>query len=440
MSRKRKVVIIGAAGRDFQNFNSVYKHDDLHEIVAFTATQIPGISGRKYPASLAGPAYPDGIPIVEEDLLEQLIAERRVDECVLSYSDLSYNYVMRLASRVLAAGATFSMLGARQTMFESTRPVIAVVAVRTGCGKSQTTRRVVELLRRAGKRVVAVRHPMPYGDLEKQRLQRFATLEDLRLHQCTIEEMEEYEPHLAQGSIVYSGVDYEAILREAEKEADVIVWDGGNNDTPFFRPSLTITVADPLRPGHEVSYYPGEVNFRMADVLVINKVDSARPEDVATIERNARQLNPRARVIKAASILHVEDPSVIRGRRVLVIEDGPTLTHGEMRLGAGVVAAERAGAAELVDPRPYAVGAIAGAFVRYPHMGRLLPALGYGAAQMAELAETIARTDCDAVVVATPIDLARYIRIDKPVTRVQYELSAAARDELEVILKERRFI
>ncbi|MBI2943452.1 MAG: GTPase [Candidatus Wallbacteria bacterium] len=440
MSKKRKVVIIGAAGRDFQNFNSVYKHDDLHEIVAFTATQIPGISGRRYPASLAGPAYPDGIPIIEEDHLEQLIAERHVDECVLSYSDLSYTYVMRLASRVLAAGATFSMLGARQTMFESTRPVIAVLAVRTGCGKSQTTRRVVELLRKAGKRVVAVRHPMPYGDLEKQRLQRFATLEDLRLHQCTIEEMEEYEPHLAQGSIVYSGVDYEAILREAEKEADAIVWDGGNNDTPFFRPSLTITVADPLRPGHEIAYYPGEVNFRMADVLVINKVDSARPEDVATIERNAHQLNPRARVIKAASILHVEDPSVIRGRRVLVIEDGPTLTHGEMRLGAGVVAAERAGAAELVDPRPYAVGAIAGAFIRYPHMGRLLPALGYGAAQMTELAETIARTDCDAVVVATPIDLARYIRIDKPVTRVQYELSAAARDELEIILKERRFI
>ncbi|MBI3892330.1 MAG: GTPase [Candidatus Wallbacteria bacterium] len=437
---KRKVVIIGAAGRDFQNFNAVYRHDPAHEVVAFTATQIPGISGRKYPASLAGPSYPEGIPIVEEDRLEDLIREREIDECVLSYSDLSYATVMHLASRVLAAGATFSMLGARQTMFESARPVVAILAVRTGCGKSQTTRRVVEILRGAGKRVVAVRHPMPYGDLERQKVQRYSSIEDLRSNQCTIEEMEEYEPHIVAGSVIYSGVDYEAILREAEKEADVVVWDGGNNDTAFYHPDFTIVVADPLRPGHEVGYYPGEVNLRLADAVVINKVDSARPEDVATVEGNARRASPRAAIVKAESILSVADPSVIRGKRVLVIEDGPTLTHGEMKLGAGVVAARRNGAAAIVDPRPYAVGGFKAAYEKYPHVTDVLPALAYGEEQMRDLEQTIARIPCEGVIVATPIDLARFIRIDRPSTRVTYELSAPARDEIAALMRKRGLI
>ncbi|MBI4870500.1 MAG: GTPase [Candidatus Riflebacteria bacterium] len=437
---KRRVVIIGAAGRDFQNFNVLFKHDASREVVAFTATQIPGIANRSYPASLAGALYPKGVPIWDEKDLERLIREERVDECYLSYSDLSYETVMHLGSRVMAAGATFSMLGARQTWLSSTKPVIAVVAVRTGCGKSQTTRRVVEILREADKHVVVVRHPMPYGNLEAQNVQRYQSLADLERHQCTIEEMEEYEPHIVRGSVVFAGVDYEAILREAEKEADVVVWDGGNNDTPFYRPDLTITVADPLRPGHELGYYPGEVNFRMADVIVVNKVDSAEPAAIQTVVDNARKVNPTARVIKAESVLTIDDPRVIAGKHVLVIEDGPTLTHGEMKLGAGIIAARRAAAASLVKPQPFTIGGIRAAYEKYPHMQDLLPALGYGQEQMKELEETIARIPCDSVVVATPIDLARFIRIDKPHTRVKYDLSASAKEELRALLKERKLV
>jgi predicted GTPase len=437
---KRRVVIIGAAGRDFQNFNTVFKRDELSEVVAFTATQIPGIADRRYPASLAGSLYPQGIPICDEKGLEKLIQEKSVDECVLSYSDLSYETVMHLAARVNAAGAKFSMLGATQTMLASTKPIVAIVAVRTGCGKSQTTRRVVEILREADKHVVVVRHPMPYGDLEAQKVQRFQTIEDLKKHDCTIEEMEEYEPHIVRGSVVFAGVDYEAILREAEKEADVVIWDGGNNDTSFYKPDFTITVADPFRPGHEVGYYPGEVNLRLADAVVINKVDSAPREQVEIVAANAARVNPRAKVIRAESDLQIDDPKVIEGKNVLVIEDGPTLTHGEMKLGAGIIAARRCKAASLVKPKRFARGGILAAYEKYPHMEDLLPALGYGAEQMKELEETIARVECDSVVIATPIDLARFIRIDKPHTRVKYDLSASAKEELKAMMKERKLI
>ncbi|HRP01209.1 MAG TPA: cyclic 2,3-diphosphoglycerate synthase [Candidatus Kapabacteria bacterium] len=420
---KIKVIIVGAAGRDFHNFNVIYRNNPLFEVVAFTAAQIPDIDDRKYPASLSGELYPDGIPIYAQDELESLIQEHQVDECVLSYSDLSYSTVMHLGSIIMAAGAKFSMLGSYPTMLKSSKPIISVCAVRTGCGKSQTTRAIVKELISQGKKVVSVRHPMPYGDLEAQKIQRFAELGDLQKHNCTIEEMEEYEPHIAMGSIIYAGVDYEAILREAEKEADIIIWDGGNNDMPFYKPDLSFVVVDPLRPGHEISYYPGEVNLRMADVIVINKIDSAYPEDVEYILENIRNYNPTAKVIFAASAILVDNPDLINGKNVLVIEDGPTLTHGEMKIGAGTVAANRFGAGNIIDPRPYAVGKLAETFAIYPEIGTLLPAMGYGDQQMKDLENTINNTDCDSVVIATPIDLARFINIKKPNTRVYYELT-----------------
>ena len=435
-----RVVIIGAAGRDFHNFNVVYRQNPRIKVAAFTAAQIPSIAGRKYPAELAGDLYPAGIPIRDEQDLEKIIREEAVDECVLSYSDLSYETVMHIGSRVMAAGAKFSMLGPEQTMLRSSKPVIAVVAVRTGCGKSQTSRRVVEILQEAGKKPVSVRHPMPYGDLVKQRVQRYAELADLKKHDCTIEEMEEYEPHISMGSVIYAGVDYEAILRQAEQEADVVIWDGGNNDTSFYRPDLTITVADPLRPGHEAGYYPGEVNFRLADIIVINKIDAARPEDVEAVAANAKKYNPAAHVIKAASVLHLDKPELIRGKKVLVVEDGPTLTHGGMTIGAGTEAARRAGAAELVDPRAYAVGEIRTTFEKYPGIGRLLPAMGYGERQIRDLEQTINNTPCDAVVIGTPIDLTRFVRIDKPSIRVRYDLAEEAKKELKRLMAARELI
>lgn len=430
MNNRTRVLILGAAGRDFHNFNVFFRNNPAYEVVAFTANQIPNIEGRMYPPSLAGELYPAGIPIYSEADLEGLIEKYNIDECVLSYSDLSYDSVMHLGSRVLKAGAKFSMLGSKQTMLESTKPVVSVTAVRTGCGKSQTTRAIVKLLRDADYKVVSVRHPMPYGNLEKQRVQRFATIEDLDKYNCTIEEMEEYEPHIAMGSVIYAGVDYEAILREAEKEADVIVWDGGNNDMPFYKPNISVVVADPLRPGHEISYYPGEVNFRMADVIIINKIDTAYPEDIDFVLENARTYNPRAIVVLAASAIMVENPDIIKGKNVLVIEDGPTLTHGEMDLGAGVIAARRFGANSLVDPRPYLVGELVQTFEQYPDIGTLLPAMGYGEKQMKDLEATINRTDCDSVVIGTPINLARFININKPHTRVYYELAEIGKPNL----------
>ncbi len=436
MSEKKRIIIIGAAGRDFHNFNVVYRNCPNTEVVAFTAAQIPDIDGRKYPAALAGEYYPNGIPIFAEEELENLIKELKVAECVLSYSDLPYDRVMHIASRVMAAGAKFSVLGSYPTMIKSTKPVVSVTAVRTGCGKSQTTRAVVRALMAMGKKVVSVRHPMPYGDLEKQKVQRFAELADLTKHKCTIEEMEEYEPHIAMGSVIYSGVDYEAILREAEKEADVVVWDGGNNDMPFYKPDLNIVVVDPLRPGHEISYYPGEVNLRMADIVVVNKIDSAYPEDVEEVLYNIREYNPKAEIIMAASSIRVDDPAVIRGKKVLVVEDGPTLTHGEMDHGAGMVAARRYGAADLVDPRPYIVGKIAETFEHYPEIGVLLPAMGYGDQQMKDLEATINKTDCDSVVIGTPINLARFIKIKQPNTRVYYELVEVSEPTLKQYIED----
>ena len=440
LMRKHRLLILGAAGRDFHNFNVVYRKDRHVEVVAFTASQIPGIAGRRYPPSLAGRLYPEGIPIEEEKNLEKLIKEKAVDECVLSYSDLSYYTVMHLASRVLAAGAKFSMLGARQTMLKSSKPVVAVVAVRTGCGKSQTARRVVQILREAGKKVVSVRHPMPYGDLEKERMQRYKTLHDLEKYECTIEEMEEYEPHIMMGSVIYTGADYGAILKKVEKEADVVVWDGGNNDTSFYMPDVTITVADPLRAGHEISYYPGEVNFRLADAIVINKIDSAQPAAVQEIIENAEKYNDSARIIKAESVIEIEKPELVRNKRVLVVEDGPTLTHGDMKTGAGVVAAQRGGAAEIIDPRPWVIGTIKETFDRYPGIGPLLPAMGYGEAQRRDLEETINRVDCDSVVIGTPINLGRFIKIAKPSTRVRYELAESAKEELRDVLRQKQII
>lgn len=433
---KVNVLIIGAAGRDFHNFNTVYRNNPMYNVVAFTAAQIPDIAGRKYPAELAGELYPAGIPIFEEKDLEKLIAEHKVDECVLSYSDLPYDTVMHIGSRVMTAGAKFSMMGAEPTMIKSTKPVIAVVAVRTGCGKSQTTRAVVKALQAEGKKVVSVRHPMPYGNLVEQKVQRFAELSDLVKHKCTIEEMEEYEPHIAMGSVIYSGVDYEAILREAEKEADVIIWDGGNNDMSFYKPDLTIVVVDPLRPGHEISYYPGEVNVRLADVVVVNKVDSAYPEDVEEVMTNVRAINPTAKIILAASSLMVDNPEIILGKNVLAIEDGPTLTHGEMTIGAAVVAANRFGAASLIDPRPWTVGKISETFVKYPYIGTLLPAMGYGDEQMKDLEKTIAAVECDGIVIGTPIDLGRFIKIDKPSTRVNYELCEIGKPDMKDVVSE----
>ncbi len=435
---KIRTLILGAAGRDFHNFNVLYRNNPNYEIVAFTATQIPDIDGRKYPAELAGELYPDGIPIIAEDNLEQTIHDKKIELCIMSYSDLSDNAVMELGSRINAAGADYMMLGASRTMIESTKPVIAVCAVRTGCGKSQTTRRVIEILQAAGKKVVAIRHPMPYGDLVAQKVQRFETIEDLKINDCTIEEMEEYEPHIKRGTVVYAGVDYEAILREAEKEADIILWDGGNNDTSFYKPDLTITVVDPHRPGHEISYYPGQTNLRLADVVVINKIDSAYPEDIDEVRANIRAVNPDARIVDAASPLTVDNPSLITGANVLVVEDGPTLTHGEMEYGAGFVAAEKFGARDYVDPRPFAVGTIIDTFEKYyadREEAFILPAMGYGEDQMRDLQQSINAADCDVVVIATPIDLTRIIKINKPVVRVGYELQEIGRPDLPEILE-----
>ncbi len=422
---KKRVIIIGAAGRDFHNFNTYFRGNDNYDVVAFTAAQIPDIDGRKYPAELAGELYPDGIPIYAEEDLPQLIKDLKVNICVFSYSDVPYERVMGVSAIVNAAGADFMLLGPKDTMVKSTKPVIAVGAVRTGCGKSQTSRRIIELLMDKGLKVVAVRHPMPYGDLVEQKVQRFATVEDLDKHKCTIEEMEEYEPHVVRGNVIYAGVDYEAILRAAENDpdgCDVVIWDGGNNDFPFYAPDLTITVVDPHRPGHELNYYPGEVTLRMADVVVINKMDSAGPEGIQIVRENIAKVNPQATVIDAASPIMVDDPSVIKGKKVLVVEDGPTLTHGEMKLGAGTVAAQKYGAAEMVDPRPYTVGKLSETFEIYPNIGVLLPAMGYGEEQRRDLEETINNTECDSVVIGTPIDLNRIIKINKPNTRVYYDL------------------
>jgi predicted GTPase len=423
MSKNRKnVIIIGAAGRDFHNFNTYYRGNDNYNVVAFTAAQIPDIDGRKYPAELAGAQYPKGIPIYAQEDLTRLIKELDVDVCAFSYSDVSYQEVMAVGAIVNTAGADFLLIGPKETMIKSTKPVIAVGAVRTGCGKSQTSRRIIEVLMEHGIKVVAVRHPMPYGDLVAQKVQRFATVEDLAKHKCTIEEMEEYEPHVVRGNVIYAGVDYEAILREAEKEADVILWDGGNNDFPFYKPDLMVTVVDPHRPGHELNYYPGEVTLRMADIVVINKMDSAGPEGIQIVRDSIAKVNPNAIVIDGASPLTVDKPELIKGKRVLVVEDGPTLTHGHMKIGAGTVAAKKYGAAELVDPRPFVVGRLAETFAIYPNIGTLLPAMGYGAQQVADLEKTINKTDCDAVVIATPIDLTRIVKINKPTVKVDYEL------------------
>jgi predicted GTPase len=430
----RRVLIMGAAGRDFHNFNVAFRSRDDVEVVGFTATQIPNIANRKYPGGLAGPRYPRGIPIFAESELEARIREMKVDEVVFAYSDVSHEYVMERASRVLAAGADFRLMGADSTMLPAKVPVVSVCAVRTGSGKSQTTRRVCGKLAAKGRKVVAIRHPMPYGDLEKQRVQRFASLADLDLHQCTIEEREEYEPHIKSGTVIYSGVDYADILRQAEQEADVIVWDGGNNDLPFYLPNLEIVVADPLRPGHEATYYPGTANLIRAGCVVINKIDSASPEGVAKVRESIRRLNPRAVVIEAASPLTVEDAPSIAGKRVLVVEDGPTLTHGEMKFGAGVQAALKFGASALVDPRPFAVGSIRETFAQYPGIGTLLPAVGYGEAQMSDLRATIEAADCDLVIIATPIDLRRTIRLSKPALRVSYDLQEIGKPDLDDVL------
>ena len=436
----KNVIIIGAAGRDFHNFNTFFRRNKDYKVVAFTAAQIPDIDGRKYPAELAGKEmYPDGIPIYAESELVKLIKELKVDVCIFSYSDVPYQRVMNIGSMVMAAGASFMFLGPNDTMIKSTKPVIAVGATRTGCGKSQTSRRIVEILMKQGLKVVAMRHPMPYGDLVKQKVQRFATVEDLKLHKCTIEEMEEYEPHVVRGNVIYAGVDYEAIVRAAEKDpdgCDVILWDGGNNDFPFYRPDLMIGVADPLRPGAEVSFYPGEVVARISDVIVINKIDSASLENINIVRNNLRNINPNAIIIDGASPLSVDKPELIKGKRVLVIEDGPTLTHGHMKIGAGTVAAQKYGAAELVDPRQYAVGKLAETFKIYPNIGTLLPAMGYGDEQIHDLERTIENTPCDTVVIATPIDLKRIINIKKPTVKVGYELQEIGTPNLDGVLED----
>jgi len=430
----KKVLILGAAGRDFHDFNVVFRNNPDYQVVAFTATQIPDIAGRRYPRELAGPGYPDGIPIAEEKDLEKLIREKHVDVVVFSYSDIAHINLMHLASRAVAAGADFWLLSTERTQLKSSVPVISICAVRTGCGKSPLSRKVAAELRRAGLKVVAVRHPMPYGDLAEQAVQRFATLDDLERQKCTIEEREEYEPHIVHGTVVYAGVDYENILRQAEKEADVILWDGGNNDTPFYASDLELVVADPHRPGHELAYYPGEVNLRRANVVVINKVDTAAAENVAAVRRNIQLANPKARIIETACCVSVEHPELIRGKRVLVVEDGPTLTHGEMHYGAGVVAARQNGASELIDPRPFAVGSIRGTFERYSHLTSLLPAMGYGAMQRHELEETINHTPCDLVVIATPIDLARILKIKHPSVRVGYEIEERTQNGVTAVM------
>ncbi len=435
----KKVIIIGAAGRDFHNFNTYFRNNPDYKVVAFTAAQIPDIDGRKYPSELAGGLYPDGIPIFAEEELTQLIKMHEIDDCVFSYSDVSYQKVMNMSAIVNAAGANFKLLGPDDTMIRSHKPVIAVVATRTGCGKSQTSRKVIEELMAKGLRVIAIRHPMPYGDLVAQKVQRFATVEDLKKHKCTIEEMEEYEPHVSRGNIIYAGVDYEAIIRSAENDpagCDVIIWDGGNNDFSFYKPDLTITVADPHRPGAELSYYPGEVNLRMADVVVINKMDSASPEGIQTVRENIAKVNDKAIVVDAASPILVDKPEIIKGKRVLIVEDGPTLTHGEMKIGAGTVAARKFGAIAEVDARPYLVGKLKETYETYPNIGSILPAMGYSDQQLKDLEATINACDCDSVIIGTPIDLNRIINIKKPNTRVYYDLEEIGYPKLSHIINQ----
>ncbi|MCB2153355.1 cyclic 2,3-diphosphoglycerate synthase [bacterium] len=434
--RKQKVIIMGAAGRDFHNFNTYYRNNDNFEVIAFTATQIPDIDGRVYPPSMAGELYPKGIPIEAEANLPKLIREHDIDLVALSYSDLPHQYVMEKSSLVNACGADFVLLGPRHTMVKSKLPVIAITAVRTGCGKSQTTRRVLDILRERGKKVISIRHPMPYGgDLEKQKVQRFADYSDLDKHECTIEEREEYEPHIDRQAVIYSGADYEAIVREAEKEGcDVILWDGGNNDFPFYKPDLWITVVDPHRAGHELTYYPGMVNLLASDVIVINKEDTADYDAIREVRANIAKYNPNAVVIDGASPILVDDAHTLKGKRVLVVEDGPTVTHGEMRFGAGHVAAQRFGAGEIIDPRPFAVGSIVDTFAKYSHLEHVLPAMGYGQKQMKELEETINASDAEIVVIGTPIDLRRIIKINKPAVRVRYELQEIGKPDLEDVL------
>jgi len=438
MTQKR-VLIIGAAGRDFHNFNTYFRNNPDYKVVAFTAAQIPDIDGRKYPAALAGSFYPEGIPIYPQDELEGLIKEKGIDTCVFSYSDVQNQFVMQVAAKVNAAGAEFILLSPKQTMVESTKPVISVCATRTGCGKSQTSRKIIGLLMDKGLKVVAVRHPMPYGNLEEQKVQRFAKIEDLKIHKCTIEEMEEYEPHIVRGNVIYAGVDYEAILRAAENDpdgCDVILWDGGNNDFSFYKSDLTITVTDPHRAGTELTYYPSEVNLLMSDVVIINKIDTADPAKIQALRENIEKVNPGAIVIDGASPIRVENAGLIRGKRVLVVEDGPTLTHGEMKIGAGVVAARKFGAKELIDPRPFTVRRLAETFNIYPNIGALLPAMGYGDEQIKDLEETINNCDCDSVIIGTPIDLNRVIKINQPNTRVFYDLEEIGYPKLENVLSE----
>jgi predicted GTPase len=438
MSSNKRIntIIVGAAGRDFHNFNMIYRNNELYNVVAFTAAQIPNISGRKYPASLAGKLYPKGIPIVEEKELEKTIIQHQVEEVVFSYSDVSYRHVMSIGSRATSAGAHFKILSAPMTMLTSTKPVISVCAVRTGSGKSQTGRKVSSILHSMGLRVVAVRHPMPYGDLEKQRVQRFASLDDLKKHNCTIEEMEEYEPHIVNGTIIYAGVDYEEILRRAEQDGDIIIWDGGNNDLPFYKPDMHIVVADPLRVGNELNYFPSEANLRLADVVVINKIDSATPEAVGKLRENIRSVNKHAKIVDAASPIMVQDADRIAGKKALVIEDGPTLTHGDMKFGAGIVAAQKFGASEIVDPRPYTSGEIKRTYEIYPNIGTLLPAMGYSTRQIKDLEATINRVPCDVVIIGTPIDLNRIVKIKKPSFRVQYDLQEIGEPNLTTILQD----
>jgi predicted GTPase len=436
---KQRVILMGAGGRDFHNFNTFFRNNTDYEVVAFTANQIPGIDDRHYPAELAGTLYPDGIPIFPEGETEKLIKDLKADICVFSYSDVTNQHVMEASARVNAAGASFMLLGPRQTMLSSTKPVISVCATRTGSGKSQTSRKIVQTLMAKGIRVVAVRHPMPYGDLAQQKVQRFATLDDLEKHKCTIEEMEEYEPHIARGNVIYAGVDYEAILRAAENDpdgCDVILWDGGNNDFSFYEPDLSIAVTDPHRAGAELTYYPSRVVLQTADVVIINKIDTASPQSIEQLRKNIESVNPKATVIDGTSPVRVENRDVITGKRVLCVEDGPTLTHGEMKIGAAVVAARRFGAAEIVDPRPFVTGEIADTFKKYPNIGKLLPAMGYGKQQVKDLEKTIDKTDCDSVIIGTPIDLNRIVKIKKPSTRVFYDLEEIGEPKLESVLND----
>ena len=435
--KRQRIIIAGAAGRDFHDFNTYFRDNEAYEVVAFTATQIPNIEGRRYPAALSGPLYPDGIPIHHEDELTNLIQKEAIDDVIFSYSDVGHEYVMHLASRVLAAGAGYRFLNPRQTQIKSTKPLVSICAVRTGCGKSQTSRRVLSILQNelGYERVVAIRHPMPYGDLAAQAVQRFADYADLDKHQCTIEEREEYEPYIERGAVIYAGVDYEAILRQAEEEADIIIWDGGNNDLPFYQSDCHIVLVDPHRPGHELAYHPGEANLRMADVVLINKIDTADYDNILTVQNNIQQVNPQATVVQGASPLTVADPDAIQGKRVLVVEDGPTLTHGEMAYGAGYVAARAHGAAEIVDPRPYAVGSLVNTYAKYPTTGPVLPAMGYGAAQIADLEASINQAPVDLVLIGTPIDLGKLINIQHPHQRVRYELQEIGRPTLLDVLR-----